>query len=65
MHYLILPLIGAATVAVLWVNLEATSLTLGLVWAAVGLLYLTWLTRRFRQPPPQFDGRKAEQAWES
>lgn len=50
---------------VLWINLEATSLTLGLVWAALGLLYLTYLTRRFRKPPPQFDAAKAEQAWES
>jgi putrescine importer len=31
-------------VGVLWINLEATSLTLGLVWAALGLLYLTYLT---------------------
>ena len=50
---------------VLWINLEATSLTLGLVWAALGLLYLAYLTRRFRKPPPQFDATKAEQAWES
>ncbi|MDE8456253.1 hypothetical protein, partial [Klebsiella pneumoniae] len=27
--------------------------------------YLTYLTRRFRKPPPQFDAAKAEQAWES
>ncbi|WP_256948129.1 hypothetical protein, partial [Klebsiella pneumoniae] len=26
---------------------------------------LTYLTRRFRKPPPQFDAAKAEQAWES
>ncbi|ATF92016.1 MULTISPECIES: APC family permease [Cedecea] len=64
LHYLILPLIGATTVAVLWVNLEVTSLTLGLVWAAVGVLYLTFLTRRFRRPPPVFDASKAERAWE-
>ncbi|WP_444848943.1 hypothetical protein, partial [Klebsiella pneumoniae] len=25
----------------------------------------TYLTRRFRKPPPQFDAAKAEQAWES
>lgn len=62
-HYLILPLVGAVTVAVLWVNLEATSLTLGLIWAALGLLYLTWLTRRFRQPPPQFDAAQVERTW--
>ncbi|HEY3589720.1 MAG TPA: APC family permease [Buttiauxella sp.] len=63
-HYLIMPLAGAITVAVLWVNLETTSLTLGLIWAAVGLGYLTYLTRRFRKPPPQFNAAKAEQAWE-
>lgn len=64
-HYLLLPLIGAATVGVLWINLETTSLTLGLVWAAVGILYLTYLTRRFRKPPPQYQAAKVEQAWDS
>lgn len=65
LHYFLLPLIGAATVGVLWVNLEATSLTLGLIWAALGVLYLTWLTRRFRKPPPQFEAGKIEQARDS
>ncbi|WP_048961366.1 APC family permease [Enterobacter bugandensis] len=65
LHYFLLPLIGAATVGVLWINLEATSLTLGLIWAALGVLYLTWLTRRFRKPPPQFEAGKIEQAWDS
>ncbi|WP_158783184.1 APC family permease [Pantoea sp. BAV 3049] len=55
LNYLVMPLLGAATVAVLWFNLEATSLTMGLSWAAIGIVYLAWLTRRFRQPPPQFD----------
>ncbi|MCK6806007.1 hypothetical protein, partial [Enterobacter cloacae] len=41
------------------------SLTLGLIWAALGVLYLTWLTRRFRKPPPQFEAAKIEQAWDS
>ena len=64
-HYFLLPIIGAVTVGVLWINLEATSLTLGLIWAALGILYLTWLTRRFRKPPPQFKAGKIEQAWDS
>ncbi|OUC37169.1 Putrescine importer PuuP [Enterobacter sp. J49] len=64
-HYLLLPLIGAVTVGVLWINLEATSLTLGLIWGALGILYLTWLTRRFRKPPSQFDAGKVEQGWDS
>ncbi|ACR68235.1 APC family permease [Edwardsiella ictaluri] len=59
--YLILPLIGAATVGVLWMNLEASSMTLGLVWAAIGLGYLAVLTRRFRQPPPQYQDAETAQ----
>lgn len=39
LHYLLLPMVGALTVGVLWINLEATSLTLGFgvggAWSAV------------------------------
>lgn len=52
-HYLVLPVMGALAVGALWLNLEETSMTLGLVWAAIGLLYLAVVTRRFRQPVPQ------------
>ncbi|WP_146741430.1 MULTISPECIES: APC family permease, partial [Lonsdalea] len=52
-NYLVLPVMGALAVGALWLNLEATSMTLGLVWAAIGLLYLAVVTRRFRQPVPQ------------
>lgn len=51
--FLVLPLLGALTVGALWVNLEASSMMLGLVWAAIGLLYLTFVTRSFRHPVPQ------------
>lgn len=52
-QFLILPLLGAMTVGVLWMNLEESSLVLGLTWALVGLVYMAVLTRRFRQPLPQ------------
>lgn len=52
-HYLILPVIGALTVGALWLNLESSSMTLGLVWGAIGLAYLAYITRMFRQSPPQ------------
>nr|WP_302982500.1 APC family permease [Plesiomonas shigelloides] len=52
-QYLILPLLGAMTVGVLWMNLEESSLVLGLTWALVGVVYMAVLTRRFRQPLPQ------------
>ncbi|UKE83748.1 APC family permease [Pectobacterium colocasium] len=52
-NFLMLPVLGALTVGALWVNLEASSMTLGLVWATIGLLYLAFVTRSFRQPVPQ------------
>ncbi|HHU7423195.1 TPA: APC family permease [Escherichia coli] len=57
-HYLLMPLVGALTVGVLWVNLESTSLTLGLVWASLGGAYLWYLIRRYRKVP-LYDGDRA------
>ena len=54
-NFLFLPLVGALTVGVLWLNTEKSSLTMGLIWATLGFGYLAWLTRRFRQPPPQLE----------
>ncbi|MFD0829765.1 APC family permease [Neobacillus sp. M.A.Huq-85] len=58
-NYVIMPLIGAGTVGVLWFNLEASSLIMGLAWFAIGFTYLLYLTKAFRNAPPQF---KAEEA---
>ncbi|MGV3345121.1 APC family permease [Enterobacteriaceae bacterium LUAb1] len=54
-NYLILPLCGAMTVGALWLNLEKSSMTLGLVWGAIGLIYLAIVTRSFRKPVPQYN----------
>ena len=54
-NYLVLPLCGALTVGALWLNLEESSMILGLIWAAIGLTYLAFVTRRFRNPVPQFN----------
>ncbi|VFS49478.1 Low-affinity putrescine importer PlaP [Budvicia aquatica] len=43
--FLVMPLIGAAMIVVLWLNLEVDSLRLGLIWGALGFLYLVYLTR--------------------
>ncbi|AUX93960.1 APC family permease [Mixta gaviniae] len=53
-NYLVLPLCGALTVGALWVNLEESSMVLGLIWAAVGIIYLAFVTRSFRNPVPQY-----------
>jgi putrescine importer len=60
-NYLVLPGIGAGTVVVLWINLSADSLILGLIWAGVGLIYLTYLTKLFTCKPPQFQFEEAKE----
>jgi amino acid transporter len=55
-NYLVLPVIGALTVGALWLNLEVSSMTLGLVWGSIGLCYLAFITNLFRQKPPQMSG---------
>lgn len=54
-NYLVLPVLGALTVGALWLNLEESSMTLGLIWAAFGFIYLAFVTRIFRRPVPQSD----------
>lgn len=46
---------GALTVGALWVNTEESSMVLGLIWAAIGLIYLACVTKSFRNPVPQYE----------
>ncbi|MCT8163471.1 MULTISPECIES: APC family permease [unclassified Pseudomonas] len=50
--YLVLPTIGFCIIASLWLDLNEHSLMFGGLWAALGLLYLAWLTKAFRVAPP-------------
>lgn len=52
-NYLILPMLGALTVGALWVNLEESSMILGLIWAVIGFVYVACVTKSFRNPVPQ------------
>lgn len=54
-QYLLLPMCGALTVGALWVNLEEGSMVLGLIWGAVGFIYLACMTKSFRNPVPQYE----------
>ncbi|WP_299996985.1 APC family permease [uncultured Cedecea sp.] len=53
LNYLILPMMGALTVGALWINLEQSSMILGLIWAAIGFVYVACMTKSFRNPVPQ------------
>lgn len=54
LHYLLLPLVGVLTVGLLWLNLEASSMMIGLRWGAAGVVYLLLMTRGFRRAVPQY-----------
>ncbi|WP_368164235.1 APC family permease [Aeromonas sp. R6-2] len=53
--YLLLPLLGAATIGALWINLEQSSLELGLIWAGIGATYLFLRLAVFRVPFRQYE----------
>ncbi|HEX3591628.1 MAG TPA: APC family permease [Pseudonocardiaceae bacterium] len=52
---IVLPVIGAAVDVWLLTNLDAIAIRLGLIWLAIGICYLAYLTRGFRRPPPEMD----------
>ncbi|MFP3616519.1 amino acid permease, partial [Paraburkholderia sp. SIMBA_050] len=45
--------IGAVSDIWLLVSLEKAALVLGVAWFVLGLVYLCWITRLFRQAPPE------------
>ncbi|MGN6129168.1 MAG: APC family permease [Nocardioidaceae bacterium] len=54
------PLIGLVVVVWLLSHLDWKALTLGGAWAVAGFLWLLWLTRGFRVPPPEMALDEAE-----
>ena len=54
-RYFVLPLIGSLFNIWLWTNLNVNSLLLGLIWGAIGLIYLMYVTNMFRKRPPEMN----------
>jgi putrescine importer len=59
-NYVIMPLLGAGSIGILWINLNVSSIIMGIAWFAVGFVYLVYLTKAFRAAPPQFVSEEAE-----
>lgn len=55
LNHLIVPAIGVALTAWLWTSLSQRALVVGLIWLAIGFVYLLGLTRGFRRPTPMLD----------
>lgn len=53
--HLVLPLIGFALTVWLWTSLSKNALVTGLVWLAIGLGWLAFITGGFRRRPPQVE----------
>ena len=53
-------MIGAVVDLYLLYNLDGRALTLGLIWLGLGVVYLAYLTRMFRVPPPEMAFTPAE-----
>jgi putrescine importer len=51
--YLLLPLVGFGLTIWLWTSLAPTSFIVGLCWMAVGIVFLAFRTKGFRQAPPK------------
>lgn len=52
-NYIVIPLLGFASVFMMWLEIDAMALKIGLIWAAIGVGYLAYKTRGFRLPAPQ------------
>lgn len=52
--YLIFPIIALSFIGMLWYNMDSKALTLGVMWNVIGFGYLLYLTKAFREKPPQF-----------
>ncbi|MGJ7911556.1 APC family permease [Neobacillus sp. LXY-1] len=52
--YLLSPILALCFIGLLWVNMDLKALTLGIIWNVIGLIYLIFLTKMFKQQPPQF-----------
>ncbi|SCB87557.1 APC family permease [Gilliamella intestini] len=56
--YGLLPAIGVLLSLWLWTSLDATAMIVGLVWLAIGFIYLLYLTRGFTQLLPSIDHKE-------
>ncbi|MGI5155225.1 APC family permease [Microbispora sp. CA-102843] len=59
-RYGLVPLVGFALTVWLWTSLSGVTFTVGLIWMAVGFVYLLVLTRMFTRRPPVMSFSEAE-----
>lgn len=58
--YLVFPLIGMVADLYLLISLDKNAITLGLVWLAIGIVHLAYITGLFQRDPPELDFAQVE-----
>lgn len=51
--YLVIPLIGIVLCVWLWTSLSRDAFMLGISWFIIGVIYLAYLTKMFKEKPPE------------
>ncbi|OCB12004.1 hypothetical protein A5717_18390 [Mycolicibacterium porcinum] len=51
LRFLILPGVGVVVSLLLWLNVDASAKLLGLSWLGLGIVYIAFTTKGFRNPP--------------
>lgn len=51
--YLIMPSIGMLTLIIVFINIETNAKILGSIWLLLGVIYLAFKTKGFKQLPPE------------
>ncbi|MCL6442754.1 MAG: APC family permease [Alicyclobacillus sp.] len=51
--YLVVPLVGACVTGYVFLQLQRNAFILGSIWVVVGFIYLLFLTKFFKQSPPE------------
>ncbi len=52
--YVVIPIIGFIFNGYLWFKLDHSAMMIGLVWMAIGLTFLLYVTKFFTKAPPEF-----------
>ena len=56
LKYLIAPVIGTLSLAVVLINVGIYGLVLGFVWLLAGFIFLAYRTKMFKELPPTLKG---------
>ncbi|QQK75776.1 APC family permease [Salicibibacter cibarius] len=59
-NHIISPLIGIGFLIYFWASLDLFSVTVGVIWTVVGVVYLMLKTNFFKKEPPQVDFEELE-----